>query len=157
MPKSSKKSATKVNEMETINAQTSEQTIPTQEQTGIDPTQKLKDLLGVDIEKLTPEEKKALKAALGGTTKSNAIDTLTNTARNHRAKLENNLFDLKQMGCSQDILDELMQPLEFKQCKTRTQARLKKEAEAKALETPGTDAEMAPANETEGSEASTEA
>ena len=112
---------------------------------------------GIPFEKLTPEEKKALKAALGGTTKSNAIDTLTNTARNHRAKLENNLFDLKQMGCSQDILDELMQPLEFKQCKTRTQARLKKEAEAKALETPDTAAEMAPANETEGSEASTEA
>ena len=84
---------------------------------------------------LSEDQKKALKNELKKTRTSENTEILINTARNHRAKLQNNLFDLKEMGCPQEILDELMTPLEFKQCKTKTQARLKKEAElAKTLE-----------------------
>lgn len=94
----------------------------------------LAKILGINVEALTPEQikeaKKILVAATRGEGKTNAIETLIQTARNHRAKLENNFFDLKKMGASEEVLAELMQPLEFKQCKTRTQARLKKEAAA---------------------------
>ena len=84
---------------------------------------------------LSEDQKKELQNALKKTKKESDIEKLINTARNHRAKLENNLFDLKELGCPQEILDELMTPLEFKQCKTKTQARLIKEAElAKQLE-----------------------
>lgn len=94
----------------------------------------LAKILGINVEALTPEQikeaKKILVAATRGEGKANAIESLIQTARNHRAKLENNFFDLKKMGASEEVLAELMQPLEFKQCKTRTQARLKKEAAA---------------------------
>ena len=84
---------------------------------------------------LSEDQKKALKNELKKTRTSENTEILINTARNHRAKLQNNLFDLKEMGCPQEILNELMTPLEFKQCKTKTMARLKKEAElAKTLE-----------------------
>ena len=84
---------------------------------------------------LSEDQKKELQNALKKTKKESDIEKLINTARNHRAKLENNLFDLKELGCPQEILDEIMTPLEFKQCKTKTQARLIKEAElAKQLE-----------------------
>ena len=98
---------------------TNEQTQKTQEMD-------LKSILG----NLSEEQKKELKNALKKTRKEEDTEILINTARNHRAKLQNNLFDLKELGCPQEILDELMTPLEFKQCKTKTQARLKKEAEA---------------------------
>ena len=84
---------------------------------------------------LSEEQKKELQNALKKTRKEEDIEKLVNTARNHRAKLQNNFFDLKELGCPQEILDELMIPLDFKQCKTKTQARLIKEAElAKQLE-----------------------
>ena len=84
---------------------------------------------------LSEDQKKALKNELKKTRTSENTEILINTARNHRAKLQNNLFDLKEMGCPQEILDELMTPLEIIQCKTKTMARLKKEAElAKTIE-----------------------
>ena len=91
--------------------------------------------LNAILANLSEDQKKELQNVLKKTKKESDIEKLVNTARNHRAKLENNLFDLKELGCPQEILDELMTPLEFKQCKTKTQARLKKEAElAKTLE-----------------------
>ena len=91
--------------------------------------------LNAILANLSEDQKKELQNVLKKTKKESDIEKLVNTARNHRAKLENNLFDLKELGCPQEILDELMVPLDFKQCKTKTQARLIKEAElAKQLE-----------------------
>ena len=91
--------------------------------------------LNAILANLSEDQKKELQNVLKKTKKESDIEKLVNTARNHRAKLENNLFDLKELGCPQEILEELMTPLEFKQCKTKTQARLIKEAElAKQLE-----------------------
>ena len=78
---------------------------------------------------LSEDQKKELRNSLKKTKSEENIDILTNTARNHKAKLQNNLFDLKAMGCPKEVLDELMAPLDFIQCKTKTMARLKKEAE----------------------------
>ena len=103
----------------------------TNEQTQKTQVMDLKSILG----NLSEEQKKELQNALKKTRKEEDIEKLVNTARNHRAKLQNNFFDLKELGCPQEILDELMEPLEIKQCKTKTQARLIKEAElAKTLE-----------------------
>lgn len=103
----------------------------------------LASVLGItvqQVEALTPEQMKEARKILANLTKdenkTSAMDSLIQTARNHRAKLENNLFDLKKMGADEATLAEIMQPLDFVQCKTRTMARLKKEAEAKAPEAP---------------------
>jgi hypothetical protein len=78
---------------------------------------------------LNEDQKKELQKALKKTKAEENMEILINTARNHRAKLQNNLYDLKELNCPQEILDEIMAPLDFVQCKTKTMARLKKEAE----------------------------
>lgn len=107
-------------------------------------SESLAKILGVNMDSLTPEQIKEAKKLLAEATKKEnkvgALESLIQTARNHRAKLENNLFDIKKMGASEEVLAELMTPLGFVQCKTRTVARLKKEAEAKTQEVIAEDA-----------------
>lgn len=121
----------------------------------VDELAKIASILGVKVETLTPEKVTEARQVLGsfakkkrGTTdKADVIAKLTETARNHRNALSNNMFELKKLGADETIIAELSAEVPVMEFKTRTAKRLAKEAAGAAVV-------VAPAaNETEGKDA----
>jgi hypothetical protein len=111
---------------------------------------KLAKILGIDPSNLTEEQIQQANEMFGSlkapkTSKEANIIKLTETARNHRNALSNNMFELQKLGCDPAIIAELSAEVPVMEYKTKTMKRLAKEAaEKEAAATTETTQEKAP-------------